>query len=133
MAPSDAAGSRTLAYLSTIPVSRVSGFAGKRSAALASAGIENVVDLLFHTPRRYIDRSATLPLADVPTGEEVTVVGTVRSIESRRIRRNLVIINATVFDGETYLFVTWFNQVFRVQQLRPGTEVALSGRQFYIQ
>jgi ATP-dependent DNA helicase RecG len=106
----------------------VSGLAGKRSAALASAGIESVVDLLFHTPHRYIDRSETIPLSDVPIGEEVTVVGTVMEIGLRRVRRNLAIINATFFDGETYLFVTWFNQVFRVNTLRPGTEVALSGK-----
>lgn len=122
------AGERTLAYLASIPVSRVNGFAGKRSNALASAGIENVVDLLFHVPRRYIDRSTTVRLADVPTGEEVTVVGTVQEINMRRVRRNLAIVTATVFDGETYLFVTWFNQVFRVKQLPPGTEVAFSGK-----
>ena len=121
-------GERTLAYLSTIPVSRVKGLTGKRATALAAAGIESVSDLLFHVPRRYIDRSTTAPMEDAPLGEEVTVVGTVQKISTRRVRRNLAIINATIFDGETYLFAIWFNQTFRERQLPEGTEVALSGK-----
>lgn len=125
---SEERGERTLAYLSTIPVSRVHGLTGKRATALAGAGIESVVDLLFHVPRRYVDRSNVAALSDVPLGEEVTVVGTVQSVEVRRVRRNLTIINATVYDGHTYLFATWFNQRFRERQLPKGSEVALSGK-----
>lgn len=121
-------GERSLAYLSTIPVSRVKGLSGKRAAALAGAGIGSVADLLFHVPRRYIDRSTTAPIDQAPLGEEVTVVGTVQTIKTRRVRRNLAIIDATIFDGETYLFATWFNQTFRERQLPEGTEVALSGK-----
>ena len=72
-------GERSLAYLSTIPVSRVKGLTGKRATALNAAGIESVTDLLFHVPRRYIDRSTTAAISDVPLGEEVTVVGTVQN------------------------------------------------------
>ncbi len=125
---SAADGERSLAYLSTIPVSRVKLLTGKRASSLSTAGIESVTDLLFHVPRRYIDRSTTAAISDVPLGEEVTVVGTVQSIDMRRIRKNLAIINAVVSDGETFLFVTWFNQKFRVQQLSEGTQVALSGK-----
>ncbi|MBT8216491.1 MAG: ATP-dependent DNA helicase RecG [Acidimicrobiia bacterium] len=128
MADASTGGERTLAYLSTIPVSRVKNLTGKRATALASAGIETVVDLLFHVPRRYIDRSTSAAIADAPLGEEVTVVATVQKMTVRRVRRNLSIIEATLYDGETYLFATWFNQVFRSRQLPEGTEVALSGK-----
>jgi len=122
------AGERTLAYLSTIPVSRVKNLTGKRATSLNAAGIESVTDLLFHVPRRYIDRSNIAAIADAPLGEEVTIVGTVEAIDVRRIRRNLSIVNATVSDGHSFVFVTWFNQVFRTRQLPEGTEVALSGK-----
>ncbi|MBT8164833.1 MAG: ATP-dependent DNA helicase RecG [Acidimicrobiia bacterium] len=125
---SDAGGERSLAYLSTIPVSRVKLLTGKRASSLNAAGIESVTDLLFHVPRRYIDRSTTAAINDVPLGEEVTVVGTVQTIKMRHVRKNLAIINAVVTDGETFLFVTWFNQKFRVRQLAEGTQVALSGK-----
>lgn len=118
---------RTLAYLAGIPIERVKGLAGKRSSALKKAGIETVADLLLHTPRRYIDRSHTSGIGDAPIGDEVTVLGTVKEVKSRYIRKNFTIIDATVFDGETYLKVTWFNQKFRVNQLSGEPEVALSG------
>ena len=48
---------RSLAHLTGVEIERVQGLAGKRGANLRKAGIENVTDLLLHTPRRYIDRS----------------------------------------------------------------------------
>ncbi len=119
---------RSLAYLSGIDVRQVKGLAGKRGASLAKAGITTVTDLLLHVPRRYIDRSMTRPLSDLPVGEEVTAVATVKKISTRRPRRNLSITEATVFDGSGYLFAVWFNQPFRERQLNEGAEVALSGK-----
>ncbi len=119
---------RTLAYLATVPVEKVPGLSGKRGADLRKAGIATVADLLLHVPRRYVDRSRTVPLAELPLGEEVTVIGTVEKVTTRRPRRNLVIVEATVNDGHGVVAVVWFNQAFRERQLAPGTEVALSGK-----
>lgn len=119
---------RTLAYLRTVPITRVAGLSGKRGAALEKAGLETVADLLLHVPRRYVDRSTEIDLSDVPAGQEVTVIVTVQKVSTRRIRRNLTIIEAVCTDGEGLLNVTWFNQAFRARQLTEGTEVALSGK-----
>ncbi|HEX5630576.1 MAG TPA: ATP-dependent DNA helicase RecG [Acidimicrobiia bacterium] len=119
---------RTLAYLATVPVGKVPGLSGKRGADLHKAGIDTVADLLLHVPRRYVDRSRTVPLAELPLGEEVTVIGTVEKVAVRRPKRNLVIVEATVNDGHGVITVVWFNQAFRERQLTPGVEVALSGK-----
>ncbi len=121
-------GGRSLAYLAGVDVERVKGFAGKRGAAVRAAGIATVADLLLHVPRRYIDRSTTMPLAEMPLGEEVTVLGEVREIGTRRPRRKLSITEATIFDGTGYVRAVWFNQPFRERQLGVGVEVALSGK-----
>jgi len=118
----------SLAYLAGVGVENVSGLAGKRGQALKKAGVTSVADLLLHTPRRYIDRSNVVRLADVPIGEEVTVIVTVTKTSSRRPRRNLHILDATFTDGESSLSCTWFNQSFRERQLNEGAEVALSGK-----
>lgn len=118
---------RSLAYLNGIPVERVQGLTGKRGEKVRNAGIETVADLLLHVPRRHVDRSRTLSLAELPLGEEITVLGTVQKVSLRRPRRNLTIVEATIADGTGALVATWFNQKFRAQQLREGTEVALSG------
>ena len=119
---------RSLAYLTEIGIEQVQGLAGKRGADLRKAGIENVADLLLHTPRRYVDRSLQAPLAQLPVGEEVTAIGTVKKVSTRRPRAKMTIVEATIFDGESYLFAVWFNQPFRARQLTEGAEVALSGK-----
>lgn len=117
----------TLAKLATIDVSQIQGFKGARGKKLVDAGLVTVADLLFHAPRRYIDRSRVEPIALLPLGEEITVIGTVRSVSSRRVKRNMAIVEAKVTDGTDVLDVVWFNQAFRARQLSQGVEVALSG------
>jgi len=77
----------SLAQLAGVEIERVKGLTGKRGEKLREAGIKTVADLLLHVPRRYVDRSRTLPLSDVPLDEEVTVVGTVKKVSVRRPRR----------------------------------------------
>ncbi|HUU61167.1 MAG TPA: hypothetical protein VMX37_02125, partial [Acidimicrobiia bacterium] len=67
---------RSLAYLSRVPVERVKGVGDRLGEKLREAGIGTVADLLFHFPRRHIDRSLVAPIARVPLGVEVTVLGT---------------------------------------------------------
>lgn len=119
---------RSLAYLADIPVERVKGLTGSRGRKLAEAGIRSVADLLLHVPRRYVDRSTVAPFAELPLGEEVTAIGTVKKLTTRRPRRNLTIVEAALYDGDAYLWAVWFNQPFRARQLSEGTEVALSGK-----
>ena len=119
---------RTLAELTGFPVDAVKYLKGRRAVSLRKAGIETVADLLLHTPRRYIDRSRTVPIREVELGEEVTVIATVMRVSTRRPRRNLAITEAVVGDGVSVLTVTWFNQPFRERQMTAGAEVALSGK-----
>jgi ATP-dependent DNA helicase RecG len=119
---------RSLAYLTTVDVAAVRTLAGKRARDLAKADIHTVTDLLLHTPRRYLDRSKVISLDAVPLGEEVTVIGRVEKVSTRRPRRNLSIVDATVYDGTNLLNCVWFNQPFRARQLSAGQEVALSGK-----
>jgi ATP-dependent DNA helicase RecG len=119
---------RSLAYLAEIPVERVKGIGDRLSGKLREAGISSVTDLLFHFPRRHIDRSLITSIAEVPLDRELTVVGTVSKVTARRVRRGLSIVEVAVFDGSSYLWATFFNQPFRERQLGEGTEVALSGK-----
>jgi len=66
-------------------------------------------------------------LAEVPLGSEVTVVGEVKSVKTRRPRRNLVLVEAQVADESASIKVVWFNQLYREKQLPAGTQIVLSG------
>ena len=66
---------------------------------------------------RQMDESLQAPLAQLPVGEEVTAIGTVKKVSTRRPRAKMTIVEATIFDGGSYLFAIWFNQPFRARQL----------------
>ncbi|MGA8039810.1 MAG: OB-fold nucleic acid binding domain-containing protein, partial [Acidimicrobiia bacterium] len=117
----------TLSRLAEVEVSEVKGLGGQRTKTLEKTGITRVSDLIQHVPRRYIDRSRVEPIADVPLGGEVTIIGEIRSVRTRRPRKNLLIIEAELADETARIKAIWFNQRFRVKQLGEGTQVALSG------
>ena len=118
----------SLSRLAKVPLGEVKGLSGKRGAALHRNGVDSVADLLVHVPRRYIDRSLSVPIAEATVGSEVTVVGRVRSVNMRRPRRKLAIVEATIADNTSSFKAVWFNQTFRARQLSTDSEVALSGK-----
>ena len=119
---------RSLAYLKNISVDEIKVLRGRRAQALRDGGVSSITDLLFYAPRRYIDRSEKVPLGEVPEGDDVTVVGVVGSVATRRPRRNLVMVEAVVADETGSLKAVWFNQPYRANQLKQGTEIALAGK-----
>jgi len=94
------------------PVTSISGIGSANAQKLAPLGIETIGDLLYHFPRKYLDRSTVTPIGQAKTGQDVTVVGRVRDVESRttRKRKNMLVI--TIFDGTGYLSGVWFNQEY---------------------
>ena len=124
------AGTANLARLAA-PVTTVPGIGRAYTEKLSPLGIRTIGDLLYHFPRKYLDRSTVTPIGQAKTGQEVTVVGRVRDVESRttRSRKNILIV--TIFDGTGYLAGVWFNQGYHKERLKEGVEVAFSGRVRY--
>ncbi|HEY3211499.1 MAG TPA: ATP-dependent DNA helicase RecG [Actinomycetota bacterium] len=95
-------------------------------------GIRTVGQLLRHYPRRYIDRSTTVPIGELPfrQGQDVTVIGRVRGVEKRltRTRRRQTMVTVKVYDGTGTLDLVFFNQPWTASMYRQGVELAVSGR-----
>ena len=117
----------SLTRLTEVGTDQVKLIGPKSAEKLAEAGIRHVADLLHHVPHRYIDRTRKTPIAELPIGSEVTVIGEVHSLTERRVRRNLSIIEALIADDTARIKAVWFNQKFRLNQLDKGAQVALSG------
>jgi ATP-dependent DNA helicase RecG len=84
-----------------------------------------VRDLLEHAPFRYV---GARPIASLfGEGEEVSIEGAVGRVTTRKPRRRLSIVEATVADASGQIRATWFNQPWVADQLRPGTRVRLIG------
>jgi ATP-dependent DNA helicase RecG len=100
-----------------------------RAAKAAEAlGLHTVGDLIEHFPFRHEERREARPIASLGPDEDVTVIGEVRRISSRRGRGRLTIQTATVFDESGPLKAVWFNQPWLVDRLPPGTRLVLHGR-----
>ena len=121
-------GGRTLRFLAQQPVEVLRGVATRRAGALADMGIESVLDLLTHYPRRYIDRTRQRSVADMVPGEEALVLAAVRRVSSRRTRQGRALVELDVHDGTGTLRVTFFNQSWRARQLPVGSEALFFGK-----
>jgi ATP-dependent DNA helicase RecG len=119
---------RRLAQLAGIPVAELKGVGPKKAEALASMGIETVLDLLTHYPRRYVDRTRQAAIRDLRVGDEASVLATVRQVKSRPTRQRRTMVEVDVSDGSSYLRCVFFNQPWRKDQLAAGTEVVLFGK-----
>lgn len=119
---------RTLRFLRDQPVGKLEGVGAKIEGRLAMMGITTILDLLEHYPRRYHDRTRVLQLDELRVGEEATVFAEVRKVSARPTRGRRSVVEVVVGDGNTYLYVTFFNQPWRKNQLGVGTEVSLFGK-----
>ena len=123
-APAPSRGRDADASVTVLP--GVGATAEKRLAAL---GIQTVSDLLHHRPRRYIDHSSVVPIAEAEPGREVTVIGEVVEIRARPARSGRVrVVEAAIADETGQILAVWFNQVYLVKTLRGRRNVALAGR-----
>jgi ATP-dependent DNA helicase RecG len=125
--PTNTSG-RRLRQLAKLELTRLSRIGPKRVAGLAEMGIESVLDLITHYPRRYLDRTAQQPIRQLTPGEEALVLGAIKRVESRKSRQGRTFVEAVIFDGSGYLKATFFNQAWRVKQLPVGTDVAFFGK-----
>ena len=122
---------RRLAQLDRIPVSELRGIGAERARALDEhLGVETVLDLLTHYPRRYIDRTHQARIRDLKLGEEAMVLARVERVNSRRTRGRppRVLVTVDVSDGTGRLRLQFFNQGWRAKQLTPGTEAVFFGK-----
>ena len=113
-----------------LAIEEVPGIGRLRARALRKEGLATVADLLARLPRRFIDRSRIVSIAEAPIGEEVTLVGSVRSASRpppvRRGRRSPP-HTVEVEDGSGRLRCVWF-QGARYHTFEAGDVIALSGR-----
>jgi ATP-dependent DNA helicase RecG len=119
---------RTLEQLARHRVAELKSVSPPKVAGLASMGIETVLDLLTHYPRRYVDRTNLASVASLAEGEEAVVTGRVLSTSTRRLRGGRSTAEIVLHDGSARLTCTFFNQAWRARQVNEGDEVTVYGK-----
>ena len=105
------------------------GVAATTQRKLGRLGLASVRDVLEHRPRRYETAAEEVTIAELRQGEEVVISGRVLNVEKRPMRgRRRTRIVARVADDTAPVSVTWFNQPWLADRLKPGTEIRLRGK-----
>ena len=121
-------GNETLFDLS---IENLRGIGEKRGAVMREAGIATLWDLFMKVPRRYVDRTKMVPIAELPVGESVTVIAEVIVSKSTRPKRNLkgrpLPTTIQVADESGMLTCIWFRGGSYLKA-EPGDLLALSGK-----
>jgi ATP-dependent DNA helicase RecG len=119
---------RRLAQLSRIGVSELKAVGPRRAGGLRAMGIETVLDLVTHYPRRYVDRTNQATIGSLAEGEEAVVTASVVRSSSRRMRNGRTAAEIVVRDETGTLQCTFFNQPWRANSVSSGDVVTVFGK-----
>lgn len=106
----------------------IKGIGPKKAELLKSeSGIVTIEDLLYYSPRRYLDRSTFKPIKDTFVNEIVTIGGTIATVSlSGRKKRFLTV---EISDGSDSLTGIFFRSIKYFQGIfNPGEYVLFSGK-----
>ena len=105
------------------------GIGPRHAETLSKLGMQTLGDMLYYYPRRYDDYSQLKPIKDLFYGEQVTVIGTIQSVQSRPIRGGKAsIIEVIISDGTAGLRLSFFNQPWLSNRFKSGDAVSVSGK-----
>ena len=112
------------------PVDRLRGVDTKLTARLKRLDVETIRDLLYLFPRRHEDYSTAVKISELSPSEECTVVATVWEARevSKGPRGGRRDTEAVLSDETGNLKVIWFGQRYLARSLKPGSQIAISGK-----
>lgn len=115
---------------SPLDVKLSAALGGRTASAFEKAfGVTTVGDLLSHYPRRYARRGELTALTQLPIDENVTIVAEVLEVRSRSMQaRRGSILEVKISDGKGILTLTFFNQAWRANELKPGVRGIFAGK-----
>ncbi|MCD4785246.1 MAG: ATP-dependent DNA helicase RecG [Candidatus Eremiobacteraeota bacterium] len=108
-------------------VSGMTGIGAKVTSYLKKLNIDTIEDLLFHIPREYQDRRHIANLNEIEMGRFQVIKGTLGDIKQRKVRRNMHITKASLFDEYGSLSLVWFNKPYLRNSLKTGEKYIVTG------
>lgn len=93
------------------------GVGDKMAQVLAKLDLHTLLDLLYHLPRRYEDRSHFRKIAHARPGEAATFAGRLITVDNLSPRRGLTLTKAFIDDGSGALELIWYNQPYLKDKL----------------
>ena len=105
------------------------GIGQQRANALAKLGISTLRDLICYFPRTYEDRTKTVPIAALQSGESACIRAIVANEPTlSRVRRGMELVKLRIVDDSGSIDVTYFNQNYVREQLKKGQSYVFFGK-----
>ncbi len=109
-------------------ITYLKGVGPQRGNALKKYGIENIGQLLYHFPRRYLDRTTIKYIRETKIGEETVIIGKVESFGMKQAK-NRRYFQILINDPTGYLTCVWFNSISWItDKFQIGDTIAVFGK-----
>jgi len=112
------------------PLKALPSVGEKRAKSLEKLGLNNVLDLLFLFPRRYLDLRNFKKIGVLVPDEIASVKGKVLTREEKRfpVRNRTSYLKVAISDGSGILFLVFFNQPYLKNVFSIDKEFFINGR-----
>jgi ATP-dependent DNA helicase RecG len=105
-------------------LSRLTGVGPKRLKALEAAGLTTLRDLVYHVPRRYVDRTRVTPISSLREGDDAFFTCHIDSVQTPPGR-----LIVRVSDDTGSFELAFFRAArFLTEQLYPGRRISVAGQ-----
>jgi ATP-dependent DNA helicase RecG len=112
----------------TSPVRFLKGVGPKRAELFEKLGVFTVGDLLYHFPRRHLDRSRFATTRDLSEGVETSLMGRIKSPRQLRLRRGLQLFTAQLVDDHGSVTLKFWGQRYLNRILVEDAHLVVSGK-----
>ena len=110
-------------------ITAIKGISSRMLAKFDKLGVRTIKDMLYYFPRRHIDYSKTMQIADLQVGLEQTVIGTIWQAALKGIGRfGRKATEAIIGDETGNIRIVWFNQPYLAKKMRTNEKIAISGK-----
>lgn len=122
--------------INELDVQYLKGVGPRLAQLLNQVEIKTVENLLYYFPRRYLDYNNRVKIAELKQGEEVTIIGTIKSVNAYNAKnKNVSIVTLTIADETGQACASWFLgkanrallETYKSRYVK-GSDVMMSGR-----
>lgn len=105
----------------TTSLASIKGVGPKTVEQFSLSGLDTVKDLIYFLPKRHEDFSDVTPIAELSPGKR-TIKARCETVSTRNVRRGMRVTTATLSDETGKVQAVWFNQAYRMAQLKDSTQ-----------
>ena len=113
-------------------ITYLKGVGPTRGKVLKQSGISTIKELIYHFPRRYIDRTNIKTIKEIKIGDTCVILGKVENFSVKRMKKRSL-FEVTIGDKTGYIKCIWFHGISWIsEKFQTGDSIAVFGKiEFY--